>query len=67
MESCISERAALETEILPLAEKAGFTLDKVVAMPADNLMVVFRNVCNCGARIPSGRSGWARAGAIGFR
>jgi hypothetical protein len=32
----------LETEVLPLAEKSGFALDEVVAMPANNLTVIFR-------------------------
>jgi hypothetical protein len=32
----------LETEIMPLAEKSGFALDEVVAMPANNLTVIFR-------------------------
>jgi len=32
----------LETEIVPLAAKSGFALDEVVAMPANNLTVIFR-------------------------
>jgi uncharacterized protein DUF938 len=32
----------LETEVLPLAEKSGFALDEVVAMPANNLTAIFR-------------------------
>jgi len=32
----------LETEVIPLAEKSGFALDEVVAMPANNLTVIFR-------------------------
>ncbi len=32
----------LDTEVKPLAEKWGFALDEVVAMPADNLTIVFR-------------------------
>src|SRR5437588_3197868 len=32
----------LETEVVPLAEKTGFALDEVVAMPANNLTVIFR-------------------------
>jgi hypothetical protein len=34
----------LETEVVPLAEKSGFGLDEVVAMPANNLTVMFRKV-----------------------
>jgi SAM-dependent methyltransferase len=33
-----------ETEVVPLAEKSGFVLDEVVAMPADNLTVIFRRI-----------------------
>jgi hypothetical protein len=32
----------LDTEVVPLAERCGFALDEVVAMPANNLIVVFR-------------------------
>jgi Protein of unknown function (DUF938) len=32
----------LETEVVPLAEKSGFALDEVVAMPANNLTIIFR-------------------------
>ena len=32
----------LETEVVPLAEKFGFELDEVVAMPANNLTIIFR-------------------------
>jgi hypothetical protein len=32
----------LDREVMPLAERAGFRLDDVVAMPANNLTVVFR-------------------------
>ena len=32
----------LETEVVPLAEKSAFVLDEVVAMPANNLTVIFR-------------------------
>ena len=32
----------LETEVVPLAEKSGFALDELVAMPANNLTVIFR-------------------------
>jgi hypothetical protein len=34
----------LDAEVTPLAERRGFRLDEVVAMPANNLMVVFRRV-----------------------
>jgi len=32
----------LETEVMPLAEKSGFALEEIVAMPANNLTVIFR-------------------------
>jgi hypothetical protein len=32
----------LESEVVPLAEKSGFALDEVVAMPANNITVIFR-------------------------
>jgi hypothetical protein len=32
----------LETEVVPLAEKSGFALNEVVAMPANNLTIIFR-------------------------
>jgi hypothetical protein len=32
----------LETEVIPLAAKSGFRLEEVVAMPANNLTVIFR-------------------------
>lgn len=32
----------LDTEVVPLAERAGFRLDEAVAMPANNLSVIFR-------------------------
>ena len=32
----------LDTEVLPLAGKSGFALDEIVAMPANNLTVIFR-------------------------
>ena len=32
----------LDSEVVPLAEGLGFTLDEVVAMPANNLIAVFR-------------------------
>jgi SAM-dependent methyltransferase len=32
----------LDTEVAPMAEKSGFALEEVVAMPANNLTVVFR-------------------------
>jgi hypothetical protein len=32
----------LETEVVPLADKSGFLLEHVVAMPANNLTVIFR-------------------------
>ncbi len=32
----------LETDVLPLAKKSGFALDEIVAMPANNLTVIFR-------------------------
>ena len=32
----------LETEIVPLADRAGFVLDEIVPMPANNLTVIFR-------------------------
>jgi Protein of unknown function (DUF938) len=32
----------LETEVVPLADKSGFLLEDVVAMPANNLTVIFR-------------------------
>jgi hypothetical protein len=34
----------LDTEILPLASAAGFALEEIVAMPANNLTVIFRRV-----------------------
>jgi hypothetical protein len=34
----------IETEVVPLAEKSGFALDEIVAMPANNLTVIFRRV-----------------------
>ena len=40
-DSCWGVRC-LETEVIPLAEKSGFALDEVVAMPANNLTVIFR-------------------------
>jgi len=32
----------LDAEVVPLAERSGFALDEIVAMPANNLTVVFR-------------------------
>jgi len=32
----------LDTEVVPLAAESGFALDEVVAMPANNLIVIFR-------------------------
>jgi len=32
----------LDTQVMPVARETGFELDEVVAMPANNLMVVFR-------------------------
>jgi len=32
----------LDTEVVPLAERSGFALDDIVAMPANNLTVIFR-------------------------
>jgi SAM-dependent methyltransferase len=32
----------LDTDVMPLAEQSGFTMDEIVAMPANNLTVVFR-------------------------
>lgn len=32
----------LETEVVPPAEKSGFVLDEVVAMPANNLTIIFK-------------------------
>lgn len=32
----------LDTEVVPLAQQAGFALDRVVEMPANNLTVIFR-------------------------
>ena len=32
----------LETELVPLGKKSGFALDEVVAMPANNLTIIFR-------------------------
>ena len=32
----------LDTEVVPLAEQSGFALDEAVAMPANNLTVIFR-------------------------
>jgi hypothetical protein len=32
----------LETEVVPLADKCGFLLEDVVAMPANNLIAIFR-------------------------
>ena len=32
----------LETELVPLADRSGFLLEDVVAMPANNLTVIFR-------------------------
>jgi hypothetical protein len=32
----------LDTGVMPLAERTGFALDEIVAMPANNLTVVFR-------------------------
>jgi hypothetical protein len=32
----------LDTEVMPLAERFGFVVDEVVAMPANNLTVIFR-------------------------
>jgi SAM-dependent methyltransferase len=32
----------LDTEVKPLAENCGFALDEVVAMPANNLTIIFR-------------------------
>ena len=39
----------LDTDVMPLAEQSGFAVDEIVAMPANNLTVVFR-------RRASGRS-----------
>ncbi|MFN3399549.1 MAG: DUF938 domain-containing protein [Ferrovibrio sp.] len=32
----------LDTEVVPLAQRAGFALDRVIEMPANNLTVIFR-------------------------
>ena len=32
----------LETEIVPLAQSSGFAMEEIVAMPANNLSVIFR-------------------------
>jgi hypothetical protein len=32
----------LDTDVMPLAEQSGFTVDEIVAMPANNLTVIFR-------------------------
>ena len=32
----------LDTDVIPLAERSGFAVDEIVAMPANNLTVVFR-------------------------
>jgi hypothetical protein len=32
----------LDTEVMPLAEQSGFAVDEIVAMPANNLTVIFR-------------------------
>jgi hypothetical protein len=32
----------LDTEVLPLAKRTGFALERVVEMPANNLTVIFR-------------------------
>ena len=32
----------LDTEVAPLADKSGFALEEIVAMPANNLTVIFR-------------------------
>lgn len=32
----------LDTQVVPLAERSGFALDEIVAMPANNLIVIFR-------------------------
>lgn len=34
----------LDTEVRPLAERSGFSLEEVVQMPANNLTVIFRRV-----------------------
>jgi hypothetical protein len=32
----------LDTEVMPLAERSGFVVDEIVAMPANNVTVIFR-------------------------
>jgi hypothetical protein len=32
----------LDTEVMPLAQRSGFAVDEIVAMPANNLTVIFR-------------------------
>jgi hypothetical protein len=38
----------LDTEIVPLAHTAGFTLEEVVPMPANNLTAIFRRKAAAG-------------------
>lgn len=38
----------LDTEVMPLAEQSGFAVDEIVAMPANNLTVIFRRRTNTG-------------------
>lgn len=34
----------LDTEVVPLAQRNGFALDRIVEMPANNLIVIFRKI-----------------------
>ncbi len=34
----------LDTEVVPLAARTGFALDRIVEMPANNLIVIFRKI-----------------------